>query len=611
VRLVVPAALALGALLAEARALANHDPPVEQRHEQWVDFRARRVEVDGKLQRLELSGDVRVRSGRYQLTSERLRLEQSPRGAEVEGPGRIAFCPCAHPPVAFGFRSATVAPPTDLLIAGPSLELFGLPVFWAPYLWLRSPDRAGFLPATVALRGHDGWLLGSGVHLPWGERDTLGHRSALDLRAAGYLKGGAEVTAEVTTERTTTAVRWDHLASDLVGVEAHGSVTSDRLGAAAAWSVDALRGPRALVGTPSLEVASRRLDRARVSVVRAGENTILSLGLRADETRGTSLGELGAAGPRVGVAHLQPIGDAGTLEWEADATSLAHPSRGAVTVAESAGRARLDARPGVTVISAELGERVGVAVTELDETGDIESFGRLGLAWPLVRAFGRAPDPWLHWVEPYAESSIVLARRQGPWVELPDGNSVSVLAGLRSALGRLGARGALATSIRAGWVGPPEAPDRVVGGTLGITTEYVAVGTRAHWLWLEPQAFESSARARLGRLDSLHLGAYIEGRTRVEPLVARLVGPDPWRRLGAGWLDRSGWTAGAEALVPWTHWLSSSVGLDRDLIRPRWLGWRSGVAYRHPCGCLALVAGASERIGRRGIDGWLSVQLVP
>jgi hypothetical protein len=346
-------------------------------------------------------------------------------------------------------------------------------------------------------------------------------------------------------------------------------------------------------------------------VVRGGNNTLLSVGLRADDTRGSSLGQLGAAGPHLGAAHLQSIGEAGTLEWEGGVTSLAHPSLGALTVAESAGRARVDARPGATVLSAELGERVAVAVTEPEETGDVESFGRLGLAWPLVRAFGGVTRQWLHWVEPWAESSFFWAHRQGPWVELPDGSAVSLLVGLRSALGRLGARGALATSIRAGWVGPPEAPDRVVAGTLGVTTEYVALAARAHWRWGDPQAFESSGHARIGRLDGLNLQGYVEGRTRFEPLVARLVSPDPWRRLVVGWLDRSGWTAGGEALVPWTRWLSSSVGLDWDLIRPRWLGWRSGVAYRHPCGCLGLVGGASERVGRRGVDAWLSVQLVP
>jgi hypothetical protein len=590
---------------------AGASPDTRAPEQEWVDFRAKRVKIDGKLERLELSGDVRVRSGRYQLTSQRLRLEQSPRGVLVEGPGRIAFCPCARPPVALGFRSAIVAPPTDLLVAGPTLELFGLPVLWAPYLWLRSPDRVGVLPAEIALRGHDGWLLGSGVHVPWGDPDARGRPSAIDLRAAGYVKGGVEVTAQVATARTTTAVRWDHLGRDLFGAEAHGFMPSDKLGATAAWDLDSLRGPRALAGTPSLEAAAKRFDRVRGSVLRTSENTILGFGLRADETRGTSVSNLGAAGTRMDAAHVRPIGEVGTLEWEADATTVAHPTRGAATVALSAARARFDARPGVTLANAEIGERIGVAVTELDETGYAESFGRLGLAWPLVRAYGNTADPWLHWLEPFAESSVVLAHRQGDWVELPDGNAIALLAGMRSTVGRLGSRGALDGSIRFGWAGPPAAPERVAGGRLGVATEYVGVGARAHWLWRDAQAIESALRARIGRVDGLHVGVYLEGRTRLEPLAARLVGSDPWRRLTAGWFDQSGWTVGGELLMPWTSWLSSSFGLDRDLGRPRWLGWRSGAAYRHPCGCLGVVAGASERVGRRGIDGWLSVQLIP
>ncbi|MGC4091432.1 MAG: hypothetical protein QM756_26840, partial [Polyangiaceae bacterium] len=41
---------------------------------------------------------------------------------------------------------------SDVLLASATLRVFGIPVLWLPYLWLRSPNRAGLMPPFVTYR---------------------------------------------------------------------------------------------------------------------------------------------------------------------------------------------------------------------------------------------------------------------------------------------------------------------------------------------------------------------------------------------------------------------------------------------------------------------------
>ena len=62
-----------------------------------------------------------------------LKLQRTSRGILVEGNGRMQFCPCLGTPISLGFKSVTVAPPGDLFITSPRLEIFKVPVFWLPW----------------------------------------------------------------------------------------------------------------------------------------------------------------------------------------------------------------------------------------------------------------------------------------------------------------------------------------------------------------------------------------------------------------------------------------------------------------------------------------------
>ena len=262
-----------------------------------VDFEADTVEANGELTKIVLHGNVVVMVDRYRLEGDHLRLNRGPRGLVIDGKGRVAFCPCPNPPVSFGFRSAVLAPPTDLVLKHPTVRLGSVPVFWLPYLWLRSPARVALLPPRLAWRGGDGFLAGAGVHLPFSNA-----RSSLDVTGSGYVKGGVELDTRLTTPTTTTRVRWDHLRESLLALDARGS-TEPVAGSTFAWSADAVRGPRGLAATILLEDAARRYDRVEFAGGNGGHAGLISVGFRGDAPRGGALDDLGVLGPRSRVGY--------------------------------------------------------------------------------------------------------------------------------------------------------------------------------------------------------------------------------------------------------------------------------------------------------------------
>src|SRR5882672_10622766 len=150
-------AAALGALsrgaLAQSAGQADALP---------VAFGADEVRLNTRSQALDVSGHVHVDQPPFYLTSDALRLWRVPIGAQLEGDGRLAFCPCLGTPLAVRFSGATVAPPHDVILRDTVLEVFGVPVAWAPVFWLRSPGRFGLLAPDLAWRGEDGFFAGGG-----------------------------------------------------------------------------------------------------------------------------------------------------------------------------------------------------------------------------------------------------------------------------------------------------------------------------------------------------------------------------------------------------------------------------------------------------------------
>src|SRR5262249_25682812 len=277
------AATAAVALAGAKRATAQTIP---------AEVQADDVSIDARSQAIEVKGNVRVDASPFHLRSERLLVRRSWRGLELEGGGRLAFCPCLGTPLTVSFDSAAVAPPGDLILKDATLQVYRVPIFWLPYFWLRSPSRVGVLPPDVAYRGVDGMYAGGGVHVPLRPGDPL---HALDLRAGAYFKGGAVGDVRIRTEASTTRVRLDHLEDSGLTVDARGSFDKKELGVA--WDLDAIRGARGVLATTDLESVARRWDRAGAEGSVRGDGWLFSTALRSVALRGGSMSDLDAYGP--------------------------------------------------------------------------------------------------------------------------------------------------------------------------------------------------------------------------------------------------------------------------------------------------------------------------
>ncbi len=573
--------------------------------------------LDARQQELQLRGNVRVDSPPFHLSSDALHLRRTSHGVEVDGSGRLAFCKCLGTPVAMTFAGAIVAPPGDLILKQPRLEILRVPVLWLPYFWLRSPARFGLLPPDVAYRGADGMFGGGGLHLPWGPGDP---HSGLDLRGGAYLRGGSAWMVDLRTPSSQTRVRLDHLGSDGLLADARGAIDKDQpvaTGQTVAWDVDVLRGERGVRSTTELERASRVYDRARVDAqIRDGGWTV-GAAVRTTELRGGSLGDSGAVGPVMTVRRGEALGGAGAYDitmaggaFRADPSSVVYARGDAGTfVAGRLGASLATFSLRGTGNAASDGERRG---------GDGAARARAEWSVPLVRAFGAsdASDPWRHRIEPRLGAAALVARGDrvlagdiaaargfggiggGAWVA--DG-------GIATALGRWGRGDGLEVRASGGAVGDESEVDAAVRWRAAATFRLVGLGAEGASIM---RGHAIIARTRLGALDRLHLSANVAGRSGVDPVLARLLTDAPLEPSG-GFLAAPGWTGGVRLSVPFSHAISTRGGVDADLSEPLLLAARGSLELRDRCECIALRATGSRRIGRDGIDVWLTIDLAP
>jgi hypothetical protein len=567
------------------------------------------VVLDGNMQELELADDVCVIVDRYRLTSEHLKLRRGPRGVHIEGEGSVALCPCDDAPVTLGFASATVAPPTDLLVESPTVRVGRVPVLWMPYLWLRSPDRAGLLPPRLAWRGPDGLLVGAGAHLPLGGAPRA-RSSYADVMLSGYTRGGAEVAATVGTPDSATWARWDHIRSSFVDLDSHGAIQTS--GTTGAWQVTAIRGERARGGSVDLRAASMPYDRMELSVHRVHDVGLIGVGVRGVASRAGPFSDLGLVGPKLSLAATEALDGYGTADAVLQAWTPAASRVSTSTYALHGAGLRIDARPGPMTVAAVARERA-LAVTTADESGVGLAAGMGSqVSLPLVRSFGAGPFPIWHWVSPFARLDGALTSRvgQGQWPLPAADRWVSALAGVRTAVENRERRAAWDLRVSGGWVGRARDASAATAAKLVSTGSAVNASLTVASL-LADRSILSSSRASVRLPESVIVSGSVEGRNGPSASRARWLDAAVWDAPWLGWYSLSGWSAGVDVVVPWTRWLASSVSVDHDLSADRWLGQRSSVAYRHPCGCLAVVGEVGRRLGREGIDASVTLDLVP
>ena len=607
-----------------------------------LDVRADDVVVDTKLRGLELSGHVRADAPPFHLSSDKLSLRRSSHGLIVEGDGRLAFCPCLGTPVSVRFSGATVAPPGDLFLTNPRLEIFKVPIFWLPVFWLRAPNKFGLLPPEIAWRGADGLFLGAGVHVPW--RTSEG-QVAVDLRAGGYVQGGLAVDATAATPSTTTRVRFDRLEGSVrPGAAGNGSgLLVDARGAMAmgqervGWDFDLLRGARGVQATSDLDAASRRFDvgQAEVSVT---SPLVIAAGVRTVALRGGELLLSDAAGPYVSIGHDAALGSVGAYDATVDGSVLDRTGAGALALAHGEAGVLLAGRPSVFGLGASLRVAGDAAADGVTSGGDGAALGRVELGLPLVRAFEGADvnDPWRHRLEPVVSASGLASAGDGMLASIasrsvaylaesalplttPTGAAFVASAGIRTAVGRWARGDGVELEGRLGSVTDSGGVTRgalrwraaATSRLAALTAEgadLVAAGVAPGVVSGDGHAF--LVRGRLGVPDALGITVYVAGRTGVDPVAARLLTDAPLEPA-SGFLSAEGYSGGVRAGIPWTRFFSTRGGVDVDLSSPALTGAVGTVELRDKCGCFRLRINGAHRIGRDGVDVWATLDLVP
>jgi hypothetical protein len=586
-----------------------------------VAFGADQVRFDPRTQTIDASGNVHVDERPFYLTSDTLKLRRVGLGVEVEGEGRAAFCPCVDPPIAVRFRRATVAPPHDLVLYDPVLEILGVPIGWAPAIWLRDSGRFGLLPPEVAWRGGDGLLVGGGVHIPWREGD-IGR--GIDLRAGGYTGGGVRVGVDMRSAISETIVTWDRWrGDDGVALALLGSTAITDAGKrldSTAWEVDALRGQRAVKATTDLDAAARPFDRAQAQTALRLDGWTIASGVRTVALRGSDLLDAGVGGPIVVARRAESIARAGAYDATVEGGMVSGSNL------EKTSFARGEA-------GSTLGTHWGSVGASLDAwlAGDVADDGaRMGLngaahvrakmALPLERAFASPDedDPWIHRVEPYVAAGAMavhlgetLSSAAGRGTAFPDGGKWVVALGFHNSIGRWGTRAASELEASGGAVGDEDAwpllrVRAVLGGRwLGLRGELARVFGRSIG---DGSGGALLAEARAGATSSVYASVHVVERDGVDPILARAIVEAPLEPASR-FLAAPGWTGGARVSVPIGSRVTTRAGADVDL-DARYLVAALGALELHdPCQCLIVRANAAHRIGREGIDIWLSVDL--
>lgn len=613
---------------------------------QELDVHADEVTVDTRMRELELRGHVRADAPPFHLRADALKLQRTSHGILVEGDGRMQFCPCLGTPISLGFKAVTVAPPGDLFITSPRLEIFKVPVFWLPWFWLRAPDRFGLLAPQIEWRGADGLFLGGGVHLPW---KAHGKPIVVDLTGGGYVQGGFAVDATARTETTTTRVRFDRLegstrpgapgdGSGLV-VDARGSLASDAgpFRARVAWDFDLIRGARGVLSTTELEAASRAFDVGTVETSLDRSSFIVATGIRTTATRGGDLLTADAAGPYLTVAQSGSIGSIGAYDATADASVLHEDALGSIALAHGDVSAFVAGRPSIFGVSARV-HGVADAASDATENGAVgAALARVEATMPLVRSFdvGDAADPLRHRIEPVISASALAEDSTGALASIAarsfaflsqtaitsaSGEAATASAGVRSALARWARGDGLELEAHAGGVVDQTGALRglvrwraLAGGrVLGLSAEGAHVFASDAAATMNGDAFVIRARVGLSQKEAAgpSVIAHLAVRDGVDPVAARLLTDAPLEPA-AGLFATSGVSGGIRAAVPWTKWLVTRGGVEMDLTQLVVTAATGSLELRDSCGCFRIRFNAAHRLGRDGVDVWTTIDLVP
>jgi hypothetical protein len=191
----------------------------------------------------------------------------------------------------------------------------------------------------------------------------------------------------------------------------------------------------------------------------------------------------------------------------------------------------------------------------------------------------------------------------------PSGGAWVASAGWENAVGRWGSRAAAEVDVWAGVVGQAERVVPLLRARVAAGAPWVALQSDFARVQGESQSGGAfTVRGRLGPRAGLHVSVHAEERDGVDPVLARTLVDAPLEPA-SGFLLGSGWTGGAGVGVPLGSRISTLAGADVDASARQLIAAVGSVELHDPCGCVVVRATAAHRLGRPGVDAWVSVDL--
>ncbi len=469
---------------------------------------------------------------------------------------------------------------------------------------------------------------------------------------------GARVELDVSGPQGRSAIAWETLEGGMLDIDAYGAYAPAGGGARAtgleapgalAWRVDALRGARGLRAPGSLVRVAMPEDRARFTVSHFAGPLQGYAQIRAESSRGSAGTQDAQAGAAVGASASQRLLPGLTLRLSGDVLGLSgeHLARDTATAQAALGvwvpRAELEVAAPLGPLSLRSALSAAGQLASVNDAqprdasaapgSRAEGAVRLSAALPLARRFGQArhvvtPElggALLLGEQPRAQAEVALLQRLGgeqaryaveldlalgaakrlsPRVEAAQ-NSVNL--GASPAFNYI--RGELIAGSR--WIagrlwGIARRAGASPAGVEDATGRPAAAGDGPEWAvisWLRVGR-EAAAQLQL-TLAQQSVDAWDEPR----PAQAAGWGgtsdtqlqPDAWRAP----LNLAGASSVSQLIVPldsrFALQLASAWDVSALAARDRSAGLlfgALGAGYRHACGCLAVRAELSHRLGR-------------
>jgi hypothetical protein len=259
-----------------------------------------------------------------------------------------------------------------------------------------------------------------------------------------------------------------------------------------------------------------------------------------------------------------------------------------------------------------------VAAGEYQKGFDVAAQARSAVGIPLGRPFpsADADDPWVHITEPRIEVAALTTHVGsvfGPGADrgmtLPSGAAGLATLTWHNALSRWGSQTSLDVDTSVGAI-------QMLAGTTPAARANLT--TRGDWIGGDidfARVLDGSGhggafvgRIRVGRAAGLHVTLRATDRDGVDPVAARALA-DPTLEPATGFLASNGWGGTADASVPLGPRVTVRGGSTVDIERATMVAAVGSIEVHDSCRCTAVRLTSSNRIGRDGVDVWLTVDL--